>query len=48
MSIIITKASGEKAPFSEWKLEQSLSRAGATDVAISAIIDNIKTSYMME
>lgn len=43
MAIIITKASGEKTPFSEWKLQQSLSRAGASDVAINIITDKIKS-----
>ena len=43
MSTIITKASGEKTPFSEWKLQQSLSRSGASDAAINVITDKIKS-----
>ena len=39
---LIRKASGEKEPFSQQKLESSLKRAGADDMAISAIISEIK------
>ncbi|ULQ52201.1 ATP cone domain-containing protein [Flavihumibacter fluvii] len=40
--LIITKASGLKAPFSEEKLKQSLRRSGATGMVIDAIAEEVK------
>lgn len=39
--IIVTKASGEKAPFSIQKLQQSLRKAGADDSLISAVVHEL-------
>ncbi|WP_339881010.1 restriction endonuclease [uncultured Algoriphagus sp.] len=41
-TIFITKASGEKAPFSEAKLRQSLERAGADLAVIDRIVSEIE------
>lgn len=41
-SVIITKASGEKVPFSQNKLERSLKRAGASKPVINTVIEKIK------
>lgn len=38
---IITKASGERVPFSSRKLENSLKRAGASDAVIHAIVQKV-------
>lgn len=43
-SNIITKASGEKVPFSAHKLENSLKRAGATTEVIDAIVQQVTNS----
>ena len=43
-SNIITKASGEKVPFSAHKLENSLKRAGATAEVIDAIVQQVTNS----
>ena len=40
-SLLITKASGQTAQFSESKLRNSLKRAGATDDQINGVIDEI-------
>ncbi|MBI1767154.1 MAG: restriction endonuclease [Bacteroidetes bacterium] len=40
--ILVTKASGEKVPFSLVKLQQSLKRSGADDNAIEEVIDELK------
>lgn len=41
-SVLITKASGEQAPFSEQKIRQSLSRSGADEETISRVLQKIK------
>jgi transcriptional regulator NrdR family protein len=38
MDVIITKASGEKEPFTKNKLRQSLLRAGATEALADQIV----------
>lgn len=40
-SVLITKASGEREPFSEEKLRASLRKAGASADAISAIVEKV-------
>ena len=40
-TIIITKASGERGPFSTRKLENSLKRAGASDAVIHTIVQKV-------
>ncbi len=40
-SVRITKASGEKVPFSEDKLRRSLERSGATDSQIDFVVDGV-------
>jgi hypothetical protein len=40
--ILVTKASGERVPFSLKKLQQSLLRAGADDVAIEEVTSKLK------
>lgn len=41
-NLIITKASGEKQPFSEYKLFQSLLRSGANEEIAATIIEDLK------
>lgn len=42
--LFVTKASGESAPFSEQKLRNSMTRAGATKEQIDGIVQNITTN----
>src|SRR3970040_2498596 len=44
MDVIITKASGEKEPFTKNKLRQSLLRAGATEALADQIVQEIQKS----
>jgi hypothetical protein len=44
MDVIITKASGEKEPFTKNKLRQSLLRAGATGELADQIVQDIQTN----
>ncbi|MEQ9438411.1 MAG: restriction endonuclease [Cyclobacteriaceae bacterium] len=45
-SVLVTKASGEKAPFSPVKLRQSLERAGAGSAAIDRIVRVIEAQLV--
>ncbi|WP_339924271.1 restriction endonuclease [uncultured Cyclobacterium sp.] len=45
-TVLITKASGEKAPFSSTKLRQSLEKAGAVSAVIDRIVSEIEAQLV--
>ena len=45
-TVLITKASGEKAPFSPTKLRHSLERAGAGSAVIDRIVSEIEAQLV--